>query len=87
MNAEWDRTKIEFWQRECADAQRSLGEIESQHIILQGAYVLATENLRLVREEFLKEGKTDLARVEELLFVPTWREHREQQKVTDEQVP
>lgn len=54
------------------------------YIILKGAYDLAMENLRLVREEFLKEGKTDFARVEELLFIDAWRKH---QKVIDEHLP
>ena len=56
----------------------------AEFIILKGAYDLAIENLRLVREEFLMEGETNLARVEELLFIDVWRKH---QKVTDEQVP
>ncbi len=84
ISDEWDSNTIEFWQRECADAQGLLGEVESQHIILQGAYDLAIENLRLIREEFLMEGETNIARVEELLFIDAWRKH---QKVTDEQVP
>ena len=45
----------------------------ADYIILNGAYDLAIETLRLVREEFLMEGETNLARVEELLFIDAWR--------------